>query len=101
MSVLQKLQDLKRILDWNLATRSNDILPVINECIKELEETQVKTVKEKEIKQEESKEVIEVKVEVKIEDIKPIEKLRNEYIDKFGKKPFAWWKEDVLIEKLK
>lgn len=37
MSVLQKLKDLKRVLDRNLATRSQDILPVINECIKEME----------------------------------------------------------------
>lgn len=37
MSVLQKLKDLKRVLDRNLATRSQDVLPVLNECIKELE----------------------------------------------------------------
>lgn len=109
MSALQKLKDLKRVLDRNLATRSNDILPVINECIKELEEVNnnikeittekpVKTVEKKQIKQEEPKEVIQVKVEDKT---KIIEELRKEYIERFGKKPFAWWKEDVLIEKLK
>ena len=111
MSVLQKLKDLKRVLDRNLATRSNDVLPVINACIEELEQANeqikeitedkpVKTVDKKEIKQEEPKEVIEVKEEVNNE-VKSIEELRKEYIEKFGKKPFAWWKEDVLIDKMK
>ena len=114
MSVLQKLKDLQRVLQWNLATRSHDVLPVINACVKELEEEDierrnqptftaekpVKTVKEKEIKQEEPKEVIEVKVE-ETNGVKSIQELRKEYITKFGKKPFAWWKEDVLIDKLK
>ena len=85
MSVLQKLKDLKRVLDRNLATRSQDVLPVINECIKELEQEQpkqeekpVKTVEKKEIKQEPKQEVIQVKVEGKKEEKKPTEQIEKE-----------------------
>lgn len=79
MSVLQKLKDLKRVLDWNLATKSQDILPVINECIKELEDWT-----------ENKKEWTE----------KTIQELKQEYKDKFGKNPFGWWTKEFLIEKL-
>lgn len=72
MSVLQKLKDIKRVLDRNLNTRSWDILPVINECIKELEEskqivitTPVTTVDKKHITKEDLITPNQVKVEVK------------------------------------
>jgi hypothetical protein len=57
MSVLQNLKDLKRVLDRNLSTKSQDILPIINNCIIELEK-EPKTTKPK---QEEVKEQIESK----------------------------------------
>lgn len=48
MTALEKLRQLKKNLDWNLSVKSWDILPVLNEVIKELEESEAK---ETEIKQ--------------------------------------------------
>jgi len=73
MTAIEKLKHLKYILDWNLNLNSMDILPTINEIIKELEELAIP---------------------------KTIEELRNEYTEKFNKKPFGWWDRDVLISKL-
>gem|GEM_PF-4812145 len=62
MTAIEKLKHLKYILDWNLNLNSMDILPTINEIIKELEELAIP---------------------------KTIEELRNEYTEKFNKKPFG------------
>lgn len=93
MSVLAKLKELKRILDWNLATRSQDILPVLNECIKELEqskqkqeETPVKIVEKKEIKQAQPTVVIQVdEKDEKVEKVEKVENKSTEEIEKEAK----------------
>lgn len=115
------------ILD-NLISRLNNLFTVqTQEVIQELnkikelleqkqQETQVVIVEEKEISNEDTVELNytanpspfnpewkDVKIIMPLDKInteKTIEELRNEYTDKFGKKPFAWRSREVLISKI-
>lgn len=103
--IIETIDNLINRLNNMFTVQTQEVIPELNK-IKEMlmQAPQKETKPKEEVKPQEIKE--EVKVEQPIENKqeepqeKPIEELRKEYIEKFGKKPFAWWNREILISKM-
>ena len=128
-NLVEKIKKLKYTLDWNLNTKSIDILPFVNDILldaEKLSETPVAIEPEKTVSEEVTNPIKYDKVvadkinklwppdvePISFEDTKKdvlyssnnedknIKELRAEYKAKFNKNAFHWRDETVLIDKL-
>ena len=78
---IQKLKAIINVLNFNLKTRSQDILPTLKDILSELEESMT--------------------IEDKMEELEEtIDSVRARYQSKMNKRPFMWRDKDTLLTKM-
>ena len=90
---IKKIDEIINRLNMFIQVSTQEVIRDLNK-VKELLETPVVIEPVNEIQEIKQAEVSKVSTEETKEDIV------KRYIDKFNKKPFAWWSKEVLKEKL-
>ncbi len=93
-NVIEELNKLIQRLEMLFQVQTHEVVQDLKR-IRDIIETPVVDEPQKEIKQEE-----QPKLDKVADTTETKEDIVKRYIEKFNKKPFAWWSEEVILEKL-